>query len=177
MLLTPNNKFVIVILVKKFMFDIEFYEDARGYSDVKEFIMHLREKSATNKDARINFNKVVAYLDILEEMGTRIGGPVTKHLDGEIGTMSNWKEVRNELKLTPEEEIIIELEKDLLRTMVSIREKHGLSQAELADKCNVKQPMIARVEKAVHSPQINSLLKILVPMGYKLEIVPMDKKS
>ncbi|MBR4671158.1 MAG: helix-turn-helix transcriptional regulator [Butyrivibrio sp.] len=52
-----------------------------------------------------------------------------------------------------------------------------LSQAELADKCNVKQPMIARVEKAVHSPQINSLLKILVPMGYKLEIVPMDKKS
>lgn len=159
------------------MFDIEFYEDARGYSDVKEFIMHLREKSATNKDAHINFNKVVAYLDILEEMGTRIGGPVTKHLDGEIGTMSNWKEVRNELKLTPEEEIIIELEKDLLRTMVSIREKHGLSQAELADKCNVKQPMIARVEKAVHSPQINSLLKILVPMGYKLEIVPMDKKS
>ena len=91
--------------------------------------------------------------------------------------MSNWKEVRNELKLTPEEEIIIELEKDLLRTMVSIREKNGLSQAELADKCNVKQPMIARVEKAVHSPQINSLLKILVPMGYKLEIVPMDKKS
>ncbi len=91
--------------------------------------------------------------------------------------MSNWKEVRNELKLTPEEEIIIELEKGLLRTMVSIREKHGLSQAELADKCNVKQPMIARVEKAVHSPQINSLLKILVPMGYKLEIVPMEKKS
>lgn len=84
MLLTSNNKFVIVILVKKFMFDIEFYEDARGYSDIKEFIMHLREKSATNKDARINFNKVVAYLDILEEMGTRIGEPVTKHLDGEI---------------------------------------------------------------------------------------------
>lgn len=91
--------------------------------------------------------------------------------------MSNWKEVRQELELTPEEENIINLEKDLLRTMVTIREKQGLSQAELADKCNVKQPIIARIEKAAHSPQINSLLKILVPLGYRLEIVPMDKKS
>lgn len=66
------------------MFDIEFYDDERGYSDVEEFIKELREKSETSKDARINFNKVVAYLDILEEMGTRVGEPVTKHLDGEI---------------------------------------------------------------------------------------------
>ena len=66
------------------MYDIEFYDDERGYSDVEEFIKELREKSTTSKDARINFNKVVAYLDILEEMGTRVGEPVTKHLDGEI---------------------------------------------------------------------------------------------
>ena len=66
------------------MFDIKFYEDEHGYSDVKAFIKELREKSSTSKDARINFNKVVAYIDILEEMGTRIGEPVTKHLDGEI---------------------------------------------------------------------------------------------
>lgn len=66
------------------MFDITFYKDERGYSDVEEFIKELREKSAFSKDARINFNKVVAYLDILEEKGTRVGEPVTKHLDGEI---------------------------------------------------------------------------------------------
>jgi len=66
------------------MFDIEFYDDERGYSDVEKFLKELREKSETSKDARINFNKVVAYLDILEEMGTRVGEPVTKHLDGEI---------------------------------------------------------------------------------------------
>ena len=66
------------------MYEIEFYDDERRYSDVEEFIKELREKSATSKDARINFNKVVAYLDILEEMGTRVGEPVTKHLDGEI---------------------------------------------------------------------------------------------
>ena len=66
------------------MFEIIFYEDEHGYSDVKEFINYLRKKSATSKDARINFNKFVAYLDILEEMGTRVGAPITKHLDGDI---------------------------------------------------------------------------------------------
>ncbi len=91
--------------------------------------------------------------------------------------MSNWKDVRKELNITPEEEVVIELEKDLLRTMVAIREEQGLSQADLADKCKVKQPVIARMEKAVHSPQINSMLKILVPLGYRLQIVPMDRKQ
>lgn len=66
------------------MYDIEFYEDDHGYSELKEYIKELRKKSAGSKDARINFNKIVAYLDILEEMGTRVGEPVTKHLDGDI---------------------------------------------------------------------------------------------
>lgn len=66
------------------MYDIDFYEDERGNSDVQDFIKELREKSETSKDAKINFNKVVAYIDMLEEMGTRVGEPVTKHLDGEI---------------------------------------------------------------------------------------------
>ncbi len=91
--------------------------------------------------------------------------------------MSDWKEFREELSITPEEENVIELEKNLLRTMVAIREEQGLSQADLAAKCNVKQPVIARMEKAVHSPQIDSLLKVLVPLGYKLQIVPMEKKA
>ncbi len=66
------------------MYEIEFYDDENGYSEVEEFIKELRKKSVENKDARINFNKVVAYMDILEEVGTRVGEPVTKHLDGEI---------------------------------------------------------------------------------------------
>lgn len=40
------------------MFNIIFYDDENGYSDVEEFIKELREKSTTSKDARINFNKV-----------------------------------------------------------------------------------------------------------------------
>ncbi len=66
------------------MFKIKLYEDEQGYSDVKTFIQSLKDKSEKSKDVRINFSKVVAYIDILEEMGTRVGEPVTKHLDGEI---------------------------------------------------------------------------------------------
>lgn len=66
------------------MYRIEFYEDKNGKSDVADFIRNLNAKAATSKESRINFNKIVAYLDMLEEMGTRIGEPVTKHLDGEI---------------------------------------------------------------------------------------------
>lgn len=90
--------------------------------------------------------------------------------------MATWKEVRKELNLTEEDENIIELEKELIRAMVKIREEEGLSQAQLAEKCHVKQPVIARMEKAVHSPQIDSLLKILTPLGYKLQIVPVEKR-
>ena len=87
--------------------------------------------------------------------------------------MSTWKEFRNELNITDEEEKVIEMEKELIRSMVAIREEQGISQAELAKKCNVKQPTIARMEKNAHSPQIDSLLRVLAPLGYTLQIVPM----
>lgn len=66
------------------MYEIEFYEDQNGYSEVAEYIKELKRKSILGKENRINFNKVVAYLDILSDMGTRVGEPVTKHLEGEI---------------------------------------------------------------------------------------------
>jgi transcriptional regulator with XRE-family HTH domain len=91
--------------------------------------------------------------------------------------MISWEDVREELNISSEEEYIIELEKELIGTLVDIREKQGLSQAELALKCNVKQPSIARLEKAVHSPQIDSLLRVLVPLGYTLKIVPIKKSE
>lgn len=66
------------------MYEIEFYEDKNGKSEVADYIKELNIKAATSKECRINFNKIVAYIDMLEEFGTRVGEPVTKHLDGEI---------------------------------------------------------------------------------------------
>lgn len=88
--------------------------------------------------------------------------------------MTSWKTLRHELNLTEEEERVIELEKNLIQTVVQIRTEKGLTQAQLAKMCDVKQPMIARMESATHSPQIDSLLRILVPLGYTLQIVPLQ---
>jgi len=90
--------------------------------------------------------------------------------------MTTWKELKNNLSIGPEDKNAIELEKDLIRTMVAIREEKGLTQSQLAEMCKVKQPVIARMESSVHSPQIDSLLKILTPLGYTLQIVPIGKK-
>ncbi len=66
------------------MYEISFYEDEKGNSDVRNMIDKLRDKSTKDKNARINFHKIVAYIDLLEEYGPSIGEPVTKHLDGDI---------------------------------------------------------------------------------------------
>ena len=86
--------------------------------------------------------------------------------------MSTWKELRNELNISKEDENIIELEKELIRAIVNIREEKGWTQLELAEKCNVKQPVISRLEKDIHSPRVDSLLRVLTAMGYTLKIVP-----
>ena len=44
----------------------------------------MRQKSYTDKNARVNLNKIIAYIDLLCEKGTRIGEPVTKHLEDDI---------------------------------------------------------------------------------------------
>ncbi|MBO4394131.1 MAG: helix-turn-helix domain-containing protein [Spirochaetales bacterium] len=89
--------------------------------------------------------------------------------------MTTWNEFEKKLNITAEDEKLIQMEMELIREMVAIREEKGLSQAGLAKKCNVKQPVIARMEKSTHSPQLNSILRILAPMGYTLQIVPIER--
>lgn len=86
-----------------------------------------------------------------------------------------WNELKREINLTKDEEEAVRLEERIIETMIHIREDKGLSQAQLAKICKIKQPSLARMEKGNHSPQIDSLLKVLVPMGYTLEIVPLRK--
>jgi len=84
---------------------------------------------------------------------------------------TNWKNFRKTLNLSPEEEEIINLEKSLINAIVDAREQNGLTQKQLSELCGVKQPVISRLESAVHSPQINSIIKILKPLGYSLAVI------
>ena len=84
---------------------------------------------------------------------------------------TSWKDFRKGLELTPEEEEIINLEKTLINAVVKAREESGLTQKQLSELCGIKQPVIARLERAIHSPQINSMIRILKPLGYTLAVV------
>lgn len=39
------------------MFDIQFYKDKNGHSDIIDYLDELKEKAKTNKDAKINREK------------------------------------------------------------------------------------------------------------------------
>jgi transcriptional regulator with XRE-family HTH domain len=84
---------------------------------------------------------------------------------------TNWKDFKRSLNLSKEEEELIRLEESLITAVVEAREQNGLTQKQLSELCGVKQPVIARLESAVHSPQINSMIRILKPLGYTLAVV------
>jgi len=88
---------------------------------------------------------------------------------------TNWKDFRKTLNLSPEEEEVINLEKSVIAAIVNAREQSNLTQKQLSELCGVKQPVIARLESAVHSPQINSIIKILNPLGYTLAVVKKEE--
>lgn len=64
------------------MYEIYFYEDKDGYSPVYEYLKDLSQR--TNKDSRINSNKINDYIQVLSEHGKNAGEPYIKHLDGDI---------------------------------------------------------------------------------------------
>ena len=64
------------------MFDIEFWEDKKGYSDVTDYIESLSTKS--DKKSMINLRKIVAYIDVLSEKGSSVCYPVARHIEEEI---------------------------------------------------------------------------------------------
>lgn len=58
---------------------------------------------------------------------------------------------------------------EVLRTA---RLNRGLTQRELATKCQVSQPAIARIESAVEDATLERLNRLLRPLGSKVTLVP-----
>lgn len=92
----------------------------------------------------------------------------------EINTFADY--MADESRVTPEESRKIDFEVELIGKMIEAREKKGYSQRELAELSGVKQPAIARMESLKSTPQIDTLLKILAPLGYTLSITPIKGK-
>ena len=71
----------------------------------------------------------------------------------------------------------IEFEVDLIGKLIEARETKGFTQAQLAEAAGIKQSAIARMENLKATPQIDTLFKVLMPLGYKLAIVPNEESA
>ena len=82
--------------------------------------------------------------------------------------------MNDETRVSPVEREKINFEIELIGKMVEARRQKGLSQRELAEISGVKQPAIATLESMKTTPQIDTLFKILNPLGYTISIVPLN---
>jgi DNA-binding XRE family transcriptional regulator len=73
--------------------------------------------------------------------------------------------------VSPAQRAKIEFEVELIGKLIEVREAKNLTQKQLAEAAGVKQSAIARLESLKSTPQIDTLFRVLTPMGYKLAIV------
>ena len=79
--------------------------------------------------------------------------------------------------LTKDEIAESELRVSIIGELIRARQEKGISQKKLEELSGVKQPVIARMEKGSTSPQLDTLLKVLAPLGKTLAVVPLEKRN
>lgn len=80
----------------------------------------------------------------------------------------------DESRVSAAEREQVSFEVDLIGKMIEARESRGMTQRDLAEASGLKQPAIARIESMRSAPRVDTLLKLLVPLGYTLSIVPLE---
>jgi len=92
-----------------------------------------------------------------------------------INTITDY--MNDETRVSPAERERINFEVSIIGKLIEAREEKGLSQRALAELSGVKQPAIARLESMKATPQIDTLFKVLHPLGYTIEIVPLPQEK
>jgi ribosome-binding protein aMBF1 (putative translation factor) len=56
--------------------------------------------------------------------------------------------------------------------LIALRERHGLTQRELAERCGIDQGDISRIERGATSPTVRTLQRIADVLDADLRFVP-----
>ncbi len=91
---------------------------------------------------------------------------------GDEALGGTWDELEKELFM-PEEIAASNLRVALIGELIKARQEKGISQKKLEELSGVKQPIIARMESGSTSPQLETVLKVLAPLGKTLAVVPI----
>ncbi len=87
-----------------------------------------------------------------------------------------WEEVRKEL-FSPEQIAESDMRVSIMSELIKARNEQGITQKQLEDMSGVKQPVIARMEHGTSNPQIETVLRVLAPLGKTLAVVPIGSGS
>ena len=66
---------------------------------------------------------------------------------------------------------VFEQSYDIAVQIIEMRERHGLTQSELADRCGIDQGDISRIERGATSPTARTLQRIAEAMGAEVRLV------
>lgn len=66
------------------MYNAVLYTDAHDYSPIRRLIYSLNQSAKTNKQDTKRIKKIYEYIDFLEKYGTRLGEPITEHIEDKI---------------------------------------------------------------------------------------------
>ncbi len=88
--------------------------------------------------------------------------------------MKTWNDYKEYVKSVDSEaqKDIEEIENiaSIVGTLIEKRNSLGLSQRELASMCGIPQSSVAKIESFKTIPNLDTLLKIMKPLGLKLTV-------
>lgn len=83
----------------------------------------------------------------------------------------------NEQEYIAKEKLIVELEYNLIEELIFLRKEKNITQKELAEQSRIIRATVNRIEGCLTSPKIDTILRLLEPLGYTLKIVPLEKEK
>lgn len=88
--------------------------------------------------------------------------------------MITWEDyerhAKSKNKMIKEDMELMEELAHIISTIILKRSECGYSQRELAEMCGLPHSSVARIEAARVTPNIETLIKIIKPLGLKLTI-------
>ena len=85
----------------------------------------------------------------------------------------SWREIRAGFLADPQvQQAYSDLEPRfaVVRQLIEMREKHGWSQRDLAERAGMKQPQLARLETGQVEPRLDTLQRLAEAMGCRVRV-------
>ena len=86
------------------------------------------------------------------------------------------QEMLGEGLITKDEIRESELRVSLMSEIINARKERNITQQRLEELSGVRQPIIARMESMSTDPRLDTVMRVLAPLGKTLAVVPIEQR-